>query len=276
VNDLEYSCLKKRVLKLTNLDINCYKVQQMRRRLDMFYEHSKSSSMVDYCDKLEADKGKLTELVNFLAINVSEFFRDASQFVYLQNVVLPGLLHLNPRLKIWSAACSCGQEPYSIAIILDEISPGYRHWIVATDIDEGALKYARDGGPYSMLDVKNIKLELLEKYFSKNENSYWVNERLKKRVVFQNHNLLNDSFDGNFDLIICRNVIIYLSDDARDQLFQGFYRSLKPGGILFLGGSEVIFKSDEIGFKMLHPSFYTKIEKAKIPSKNNRLSEARR
>src|ERR1035437_3262469 len=147
MNDQEYIYVRNQILKLTNLDIDCYNSQQMRRRLDMFVTKYHHPSVTAYCTMLEENRDKQRELLDFLAINVSEFYRDAQQFDYLQTTVLPQLLAQAPRLNVWSAACSCGQEPYSVAMMLEELSPGYRHKIVATDIDETALERGQNGGP---------------------------------------------------------------------------------------------------------------------------------
>lgn len=259
MNDQEYSYLKNKIYKLTNLDINCYKSQQMRRRLDMFVAKCNYPTVLDYCKALESSPDKQREFLDFMAINVSEFFRDKTQFNILQNVVIPHLVANSRRINIWSAACSCGQEPYSLAMILEETCPDVHHRILATDIDESALKQARNGGPYTAYDIRNVEKRLSDKYLIKNESGYWVEEKIKKKVIFQHHNILNDPFEQNYDLIICRNVIIYFSEVVRDNLYLKFNNSLKGGGVLFLGGSEVVLSPGKQGFCMLHPAFYQKI-----------------
>jgi chemotaxis protein methyltransferase CheR len=259
VNDQEYSYLKEKIYKTTGLDVSCYKTQQMRRRLEAYILKNKYPSVAVFCTVLEKSPDKQRELLDYMAINVSEFFRDMGHFQTLQNIILPQLLEDNRRLNIWSAACSCGQEPYTLAMILEELKPGF-HRILATDIDESAMKQARNGGPYIPYDVRNVPKNILEKYFVQDGAGYWVNEAIKRKVIFQRRNLLEDTFERNYDLIVCRNVIIYFSEPVRDQLYQRFHQSLKPNGILFLGGSEVVLRPGEQGFNMLRPSFYRKIE----------------
>jgi chemotaxis protein methyltransferase CheR len=255
MNDQEYSFLKDKVYELTGLDINCYKSQQMRRRLEAYLLKNKYPTLVAYCSALEKSSDRRRELLDYMAINVSEFYRDITHFQTLQNEILPRILATHRVLNIWSAACSCGQEPYSLAMVLEETHPGY-HRILATDIDESALIQARNGGPYLPNDVRNVDKNLLGKYFIQNEAGYWVNDRLKKKVVFQRHNLLRDPFEGNFDLIVCRNVIIYFSEIVRDELYRKFNNSLATTGVLFLGGSEVVLRPGHLGYSMLLPSFY--------------------
>jgi len=259
MTDQEYAFLRNTIHTLTNLDINCYKSQQMRRRLDAYIVKKGNLTVPSFCHNLEKSPEKQEELLDYLAINVSEFFRDTNKFTTLQTQILPQLLSANRNLNIWSAACSCGQEPYSIAMVLEEINSGHNHRILATDIDQSALFQAKNGGPYLNLDVKNIPRGLLEKYLSKRENDYWVIDKIRKKVSFQCHNLLNDAFEGNFDLIVCRNVIIYFSDVVRNDLFKKFHNSLKDGGILFLGGSEVVLRPTDQGFSMLNPALYRKL-----------------
>jgi chemotaxis protein methyltransferase CheR len=268
MNDQEYTYLKNKIYKITNLDINCYKSQQMRRRLDSFVAKSNFPTVVAYCTMLENSPEKQRELLDYMAINVSEFFRDMPQFNILKTEILPMLLAHNPRLNIWSAACSCGQEPYSLAILLEETSPLHRHRILATDIDESALNQARNGGPYTVYDIRNVEKSLVNKYFIKTPEGFWVNDRIKTKVIFQHHNILNQEFEHNFDLIVCRNVIIYFSEEVRDELYKNFHNSLKPTGVLFLGGSEVVLRPWDQGYSMLYPAFYNKITKEKVAVKS--------
>jgi chemotaxis protein methyltransferase CheR len=258
MNDQEYIYLRNRVFKITGLDIDCYKSEQTRRRLDAFMIRNNYSDIKVYCSLLENDPTKQRAFLDYLAINVSEFFRDYQQFKYLQTTIIPRLLTNSTRLNIWSAACSCGQEPYSLAMILEEISPGRHHSIIASDIDETALDQARNGGPYNIADVKNIDKLLLAKYFIRKETGFWIDDLIRKKIVFKHHNLLNDVFEQNYDLIVCRNVIIYFSDVVRNNIYKKFYNSLKTGGVMFLGGSEVVLLPSQQGFSMLNPSFYRK------------------
>ncbi len=260
MNDQEYALLKNKILKLTKLDIYSYKTQQIRRRLDAYILKQNCPSVAFFCDILEDSPDKQREILDYIAINVSEFFRDTIHFNNLKKSILPQLLANSRRLNIWSAACSCGQEPYSLAMILDELTPGAQHRIIATDLDESALQRARNGGPYSTYDVRNLEKPVLEKCFSVKNNNYMVNESIRKKIIFKRHNLLCDPFETNYDLIICRNVIIYFSETVRDNLFLKFRDALKNNGVLFLGGSEVILKPGLQGYSMLAASFYRKTE----------------
>ncbi|MBN1188540.1 MAG: protein-glutamate O-methyltransferase CheR [Dehalococcoidales bacterium] len=266
MNDRDYEFLKSKIYKLTKIDINCYKSQQMRRRLEA-YLVKHNSSVGDFCSMLEKSQEKQRELLDYVAINVSEFFRDASRFEILYKTVLPELLAKHRRLNIWSAACSCGQEPYSLAMLLDRLSSG-THRILATDIDQSALTQARNGGPYLPYEIRNVEKYYLDRYFTQNNAGFWIKDEIKRKIIFQRHNLLSDPFEINYDLIVCRNVIIYFSEIVRDNLYRKFHDSLKTEGVLFLGGSEVVLRPAEQGFSMINPAFYRKMA---LDSGNNRV-----
>lgn len=257
MNDQEYCYLKQKSLVLTGIDLDCYKDQQMRRRLDGFMT-SQSLSVVPYCETLRRDPTALRKLRDFLTINVSEFFRDKQHFETLKTVILPDLLRRNRRLNIWSAGCSHGAEAYSVAMLLDEISPGTAHRVLATDIDEKVLGIARHGGPYSASDVAGVESWRLLKYFSKSDGGYWIADRMRKQVEVRCLNLLGDPFESGFDLITCRNVVIYFTEVAKSNLIRKFHRALKSNGVLFMGASETLVVTPESEFERLGICFYQK------------------
>jgi len=256
MNDAEYTLLKKRINELLSINIDAYKVQQMRRRLDAFVSRRTAASAAEFCRNLHANQEALEELRNMLTINVSEFFRDPAQFDRLRDEVLPELLKRPARLRIWSSACSHGEEPYSVAMILDELNAGPRAQILATDIDRVVLAKAQAGGPYSAADVRNVRAAELAKYFTQEGDGYRIADTLRRRVEFRERNLLSDRFETGYDLIICRNVMIYFSDETKAQLFEKFHQSLNPGGVLFVGGTEALLGSDSRGFDRSGGNFY--------------------
>ena len=161
-------------------------------------------------------------------------------------------------MRIWSAGCSNGSEPYTLAILLNELAPGRNHYIVATDLDRTILMKARARGPYSADDTRNVSPELKAKYFDTVGNQFFIKEGIGKKVTFKEQNMLTDPFENNFDLIVCRNVIIYFTLEAKDTLYKRFYGGLRAGGLLFLGGTEMIPRPSEIGFINKAGSFYQK------------------
>ncbi len=265
MDDTEYGYVKKKINDLLSIDLDNYKEKQMRRRLTSFMERSTSPDVGSYFSVAENDRKMLDELKDFITINVSEFFRDAGQFGKLETDVMPELIKDRIKLKVWSAGCSIGAEPYTLAIMLEELTPGLKHTIVATDLDETILKHAKAGGPYIEQDVRNVKPERLAKYFRKDGEKYWVKDEIRSRIEFKRHNLLKDQYEQKCDLVLCRNVVIYFTDDAKRKINQGFYDSLRPKGVMFIGGSEIIFDAAKLGLEVMYPSFYRKVQEGENP-----------
>jgi chemotaxis protein methyltransferase CheR len=209
---------------------------------------------------------ELSRLRDYLTINVSAFFRDPERWEFLRRTVVPDLLKqqtaltgvLAPRLRVWSAGCSIGLEPYSLAMLLDEVTPLRRHIILATDLNRGALAKARARGPYSAEDVQNVSAAQRQKYFDPGGPPFFITDKLARRVEFREHNMLADAPESNFDLIICRNVVIYFTDEAKAHLYRKFHAALRPGGVLFVGGTEVVSQANQIGLRSFGISFYRK------------------
>lgn len=259
MNDKEYSYLKQKIRKLLKLDIDAYKVTQMRRRLEAFVKPRAPNGAVQFCHQLEQDADTQKELKDMLTINVSEFFRDTAPFEQLRSVILPELLQSSPRLNIWTAGCSHGDEPYTVAMILDEISPGRMHRILATDLDLEVLKQAKAGGPYPAKGLEGVSADQLRTYFTdEGREGYKIGDTLRKRVDFREHNLLSDPFEQGFDLVICRNVMIYFSEETKGRLFRQFHAALKPNGVYFVGATESLLDARALGFAPVSPNFYRK------------------
>ena len=258
MDTIEYDYIKIKVRDLFEINLDNYKSNQMMRRLDGYISRSSTPDVEQYCRFLEQDQKEREKLLDFLTINVSEFYRDSSHFEQLQTMILPELLQQNAVLSIWSAGCSNGAEPYSIAIILEKHAPFHKHRILATDIDRNSLNKAQMGGPYNLNEVRNIPEGLLNKYFSCENGKYWINDRIKQKVEFRHHDLLLSPYENNFDLIICRNVVIYFSEEAKRIINTGFFNALKVNGMLFIGATETMIDSFDIGFKKVATCFYRK------------------
>lgn len=261
----QYSQVKTNVKRLLNIDLNQYKDEQMRRRLDAWLVRVAAPSWNEYFNRLAQEPGELLRFRNYLTINVSEFFRDIERWKSLRNEYLPALLRDSrgwhpavPGLRAWSCGCSLGQEAYSLAMLLGEIAPGVSHTLLATDIDQGALAVARARGPYPPDQLVNVTPVQKEKGFEPGGPPYFVRPAVARLVTIQEQNMLTDPFQRDFDLIICRNVIIYFTQAAKDDLYRKFYDALRPGGILFLGGTEIIPSTNRLSFRSLGYSFYVK------------------
>ncbi len=253
----EYQIFFQKIKALTGIDLNAYKSSQMERRLRTLMSRSEAGGFLAYARLLERDPQRLQEFKDFITINVTEFFRNPEKYRELKELVLPALLRSSPSLRVWSAGCSMGAEPYSLAIILDELTPGQRHHILATDVDATILSRAREG-IYTERDIQNVDKSRRLKYFRKVNGGFQIIPEIRERVRFQQHDLLLDPFGNNFDLILCRNVVIYFTEKAKDELYHKFHRALKPGGVLFVGGTECIIKPRELGFEPFSPFFYRK------------------
>ena len=247
-----------KIMKASGLDLSCYKEKQVQRRLSAALAKFRHANLYDYWRTLKEDPMMLRELMDFLTINVSNFFRNIGRFDDLQTNILPELIGTRKTLRIWSVGCSGGQEPYSIAIILNELTPEIRHYILGTDVNRTILQVAREG-IYTEDDVKEVKPLLLAKYFVKQGDEFRVRRSIKQMVTFETHNLLSDPYETNFDLIVCRNVMIYFTDEAKSNVFKGFYQSLRPGGVLFIGGTETLMTASAYGFQLISPFFYRKV-----------------
>jgi len=250
-----YEWFKKKVYELTEIDLNSYRPKQMERRINSLMERVGAQGYREYHSLLAKRQEHYQQFLNHITINVSEFFRNPERFKELEIGILPELIQESPRLKIWSAACSYGAEPYTIAMILEKIAPNKGHKILATDLDKQMLEKAASG-KYSANDIKNVEKILLDKYFVQEGINYFLSEQIKKKVEFKYHDLLKDSYEKGFDLIVCRNVVIYFTDDAKEKLYRLFYQSLKRGGYLFVGGTERIHNYREIGYENIYPFFY--------------------
>ncbi|MHB8928204.1 MAG: CheR family methyltransferase [Bacillota bacterium] len=256
--EADYGYLCRRVEGLTGIRLAAYKRPQMERRLKSFMSRIGVDGFVSLTRLLEHDAKRLQEFKDFLTINVSDFFRNAEKFDELRERFLKPAVSQGQRLKIWSAGCSNGSEPYTMAIILEELGSPSGHTIWATDIDDDALDKAK-AGVYRGYEVRNVDPERREKYFKRTGPDEWtIAERFRRRVHFARHDLLAPTFPGGFDLILCRNVVIYFTEPIKDELYQKFSESLKPSGILFVGGAESIFKAHELGFESVAPFFYRK------------------
>jgi chemotaxis protein methyltransferase CheR len=261
MDDSQYTYVKREIKNLLAVDLNAYKAQQMQRRLRTFLLRSGQPDWPSFFGVMRHDKAQLEKLKDYLTINVSSFFRDTAKYEQLQQHVLPELLKGRTTLRVWSAGCARGQEPYTLAMVLAELtSPFRRHSILASDLDGTALDMARSGGPYTAEDVAAVPPHLLDRYFRTEKDGYRVTDPLRKKVTFRQHNLLTDAFETDLDLIICRNVVIYLTADVKEKLYKRFHDALRPGGVLFVGGTEIIPQAPAKGFGSMGFSFYCRKE----------------
>lgn len=190
----------------------------------------------------------IAQVVDAMTTNETSFFRDHAPFRTFREAVLPALLErraAQKRLRIWSAACSTGQEPYSIAMSLCELGAELANWkieIVATDISERVLAKAAAGN-FSTFEVqRGMPIQLLMKYFEQDGSNWTIRDELRSMVQFRSCNLLSDiSALGQFDIVLCRNVLIYFDQMTKGRVLAAIARQTAPDGLLMLGGAETTY-----------------------------------
>ena len=264
MDDTDFQRLRTAILDALDIDIEQYKGQQMRRRLGSFVERRADGDVRAFCRELASDVALSEELRDFLTINVSEFFRDPEQFEYLRSRVLPDLLAGTQTLRIWSAACASGEEPFSIAILLAEMNALQRARIVATDLDRKALARARAGGPYREQELRHVSRRQRLRFFTEAADGVRPRDELVRAVTFREHDLLRNDFERGYDLIVCRNVMIYFTAATKTQLTERLRDALRPGGVLFVGGTEAIVGPEQAGFRRLSGHFYRSSERLPV------------
>ncbi len=226
------------------VDFRGYKRTSLRRRISLRMEHQHVDTFTDYHSFLETHPQEFVDLLNTVLINVTSFFRDADAWDGLREAVLPRLVEPGrgrDHLRLWSVGCATGQEPYSLAMLLCELlgAPEFsrRVKIYSTDLDEAALNTARHAS-YLPRDVEGVPEPLLVKYFARTNNHYLVARDLRKSVIFGRHNIVHDAPISRIDLLVCRNLLIYLETDTQNLVLPRLHYALVDDGYLFLGKAE--------------------------------------
>lgn len=243
-------------------------------KFDMFYSRLSKrvrklslSSFKQYIDYLRANPGlEFAEFINALTTNMTSFFRENHHFDYLEKNVIPEYWsreHKVGQFRVWSAGCSSGEEPYSIAMVLAErFPPGWEIKILATDVDTQVLNKAA-GGVYSTDQARGISRQRMQRWCQKgvgaNSGKIKIKPEIRQLIVFRQLNLMSEwPISGTFDVIFCRNVLIYFDRETKEKLAVRFRRHIKPGGHLFIGHSESLQQSDA-GFQPMGHTIYKKI-----------------
>jgi chemotaxis protein methyltransferase CheR len=258
ISDLVYS---KFGIKLTEK-----KKALVKGRLGSLMRSQGYSTFKEYLEALGCDESGsgLLSLVDRISTNHSYFFREPEHFDYLCNQALPEMfrLHDPADLRIWSAGCAAGEEPYTLAMVLSErfdvFSSPADAPILATDISMSALEKAAKG-VYPPERLKNVDKKNMRHFLRKEDGCYAISERMRRLVVFKRLNFMRPEFPfrGLFNVVFCRNVMIYFDRETRQELVQKFYRYLQPGGYLFIGHSESLGR-DTQGFQYIRPTVYRK------------------
>ncbi len=238
-------------------------------RLTKLFRKEKSIDFPNYLNKLKTDRSgdALSELVNAISTNHTFFYRESEHFSFFTDQALPEIVSRLKRnrekdIRIWSAGCSSGEEPYMLVMLmkdyLKEKYANYEAGILASDIDTNVLKTGKSG-IYPKERLEAIPPNLRSRFFQKlPEGNYTVTMEVKKEVLFKRFNLMNPfPFKSRFHIIFCRNVMIYFDKPTRENLIDKFHNALLPGGYLFIGHSETIERSNS-RFEYVRPALYRK------------------
>ncbi|KRL05490.1 CheR family methyltransferase [Liquorilactobacillus oeni] len=239
------------------IELDAYKERQMQRRITNIMNRAGAKTLEQYASLLKEDRIARIAFIEHLTINVTNFYRNKEIFELFEQKMNAEIFSRFEFPKIWSAACSTGAEPYTLAMITAKKNcPGAR--IVATDIDEAILNKAR-AGRYSEYEVSNLAKADLQRFFNKTDTaSFEIKNELKRRVTFKRHDLLKDMYEQNCHVVVCRNVTIYFKPKARDEVYRKLASALVPGGLLFTGATETINSAAQLGLKKLDSFIYQK------------------
>lgn len=240
------------------IDLDAYKERQLQRRINTIMEQAGTSSLQTYSELIEQDLKIRQSFLDYITINVTDFFRNPHLFDEFEAELQKNLAQKFGRLKIWSAACSIGSEPYSLAMMMQENNLQLEDKILATDIDEKVLMRAKQGS-YKEFELKNLQTEMVDKYFKQQDKQFVLDSSIKNMVEFKKHDLLKDPFGKKYHAIICRNVIIYFKREVKEELYRKFSESLVPGGVLFTGATETIYKPELYGLEKVGTFLYKKL-----------------
>jgi len=255
-----FESIRLHLMRSRGLDISGYSSTFVMRSVRKRLGRSGAKDLPDYVRLLQSSEDETTQFVSALSINVTDFFRDEGAFEALSEKVIRPVVQSKVGtggiVRIWSAGCATGQELYTLAMCLEQElkRAGGRDNIIGTvtgsDLSKTALAFARKGS-YTKEQVKNIPLNLLLEYFVQSDHGYDVGEALRRRVRFVNENLLEEPKLKFFDIVVCRNVLIYFSRPMHDQVVMNLHRSLRPSGYLMLGRTESLVGTPRLHYELL-------------------------
>ncbi|HWT94507.1 MAG TPA: protein-glutamate O-methyltransferase CheR [Solirubrobacteraceae bacterium] len=257
LND-DYVALCDGVKRLTGIDLHQYKRGQMERRIRTFATKQGHTDLKTYLKVLQADKAKVDEFLDRVTINVSQLWRNPEQWTLLGDKVLPELAKEGNRVRAWSAGCSYGAEAYTLAAVASASIPRARATIKGTDIDKRMVERARRG-VFTTEDARSAPKAELAKWFTPDTGGFHAKPELKRLVSFDTGDLLISRIPQEaYDLVLCRNTVIYFNEEVRDALHERLVQSLRPGGVLMIGSTERVSKPRELGLEPTHPFVYRK------------------
>ncbi len=244
--------------QLTGVDLTQYKRPQMERRLRSFLERRGFRSLTDALPSLRSDRAELDALLDRMTINVSQLWRNPEHWQVLEKTVIPEIGG-SGRLRAWSAGCSYGAEAYTLAAICKQVVPRASVQILGTDIDRRMVQRASEG-VFSAEDARSAPPESMRKWFGPVDGGFQARPELRSICRFEVGDLLRIAPPRNrFDLILCRNTVIYFSEPIRDELHARLAGALVSGGYLMIGATERVANAAALGLQSAHPFIFRKV-----------------
>lgn len=248
MNSDDFNFIRVRTAEVTGIELGEHKREMVYSRIVRRVRELGLQGFTEYCDLIKSDdSAELDQFVNAITTNLTSFFREADQFDTLQHIIFPHLREVKRRdhhLRLWSAGCSTGQEAYTIAMLIREQLGDLAHWdikVLASDLDSAVLTKAK-AGVYDRASLETVKPALRERYFrplNDNHDKYRIDRCLHTYIRFNRLNLMGTwPMKRKFDVIFCRNVLIYFNQETQITLLRRFYEALNAGGYLLLGHSE--------------------------------------
>ncbi len=243
-NSRGFRKLRQEVSKVLGVDYNNYSERHLRRRFHARMRVVETPRFEDYLKYFKKNKAETEKLRELLTVNVTKFKRDEDVWNILEDEVIPHILErkkddIFKKVKVWSAGCATGEEPYSLAIsyLKNDRGKKFSLSIRATDLDEEALNFARYGR-YPSKSVKNLSTSEKRKFFGKENGEWVVKKDVKELVKYERKDIFKTSFTKKFDLILCRNLMIYFNNESKSELMERLVESLNEGGFLVIGMAE--------------------------------------
>ena len=257
--DWDFAKFKKSFKAFTGLDLESYKDKQMERRIGQLVKREGYNDLSQFLEALKQSSDVLHKFYNYLTINTSAFFRDKKVYDHIEQTALPALLKNHNRLTIWSVGCSHGEEPYTIALILDKLKALERARIIASDIDDKALEMAK-AGCYIKSQVDKVPPAVLKTAFTEEDSAYYIDERYKKAVEFNKKNFLEPIYSSMpaLQMALCRNVFIYFKTDIQEWIIGHIAKLIVPDGYFIIGSAEFINRPERFKLARIIPSVYIK------------------
>jgi chemotaxis protein methyltransferase CheR len=257
LSDREFTAIKELLRDRRQFDLGQYKDRCIRRRIAKRLRLCKVTNIASYLSQLERDDNELDTLLATVSVHVSHFFRNPDTFRILEQKILPELCQRaravgRTELTLWSVGCASGEEPYSLALLVDTLDEtGLDMRILATDISASVLETARSGH-FEASRMKEVPVEVIKKYFHADNGRYRLIKRVRDKVEFLRHNIMTAREYPEADLILCRNVMIYFTREEQERILSRLAAALPEHGILVLGRSETMLDGMRCYY---HPEF---------------------